>query len=116
MRISDWSSDVCSSDLKHGWDDGRDYVPHDARVKEWGTGRTRVETMQSLGLHPEVVPQSSKLDGINAVRRTLPLCVFHSRCEDQGIAALETYRRDWDDDKKAFKQSDRKSTRLNSSH
>src|SRR3546814_20448497 len=86
MRISDWSSDVCSSDLaqrreKHGWDDGRDYVPHDARVKEWGTGRTRVETMQSLGLHPEVVPQSSKLDGINAVRRTLPLCVFPSRCE-----------------------------------
>src|SRR3546814_15980000 len=62
--------------------------------------------MQSLGLHPEVVPQSSKLDGINAVRRTLPLCVFHSRCEDQGIAALETYRREWDDDKKAFKQSE----------
>src|SRR3546814_4011652 len=105
MRIRDWRSDVCSSDLaiesgagepvhrawdigvrddtsiwwfqvvgsqlfildcysengvgvdhyaeviaqrreKHGWDDGRDYVPHDARVKEWGTGRTRVETMQ----------------------------------------------------------------------
>src|SRR3546814_6955471 len=31
MRISDWSSDVCSSDLKHrvralGWRDGRQYV------------------------------------------------------------------------------------------
>src|SRR3546814_2369099 len=83
---------------KHGWDDGRDYVPRDARVKEWGTGRTRVETMQSLGLHPAVVPQSSKLAGINAGRRTLPLCVFHSRCAAQGVAALETYRLNWGED------------------
>jgi len=49
---------------------------------------------------------ASKLDGINAVRRTLPHCIFHSRCEAEGIAALETYRREWDDDKKAFKQSE----------
>lgn len=91
---------------EHGWVDGNDYVPHDARVKEWGTGRTRVEVMQDLGLKPEVVPMASKLDGINAVRRTLPLCIFHQRCEDEGIAALETYRREWDDDKKAYKQNE----------
>ena len=41
-------------------------------------------------------------DGINAVRRTLPLCVFHPRCEPR-LAALEQYQREWDDDKKAFK-------------
>ena len=33
---------------KYGWLDGTDFVPHDAKVKEWGTGRTRVETMQGL--------------------------------------------------------------------
>lgn len=91
---------------EHGWDHGTDYVPHDARVKEWGTGRTRVETMQGLGLNPEVVPLASKLDGINAVRRTLPLCVFHERCEADGIAALEMYRREWDDEKKTFKAAE----------
>ncbi|WP_051767909.1 hypothetical protein [Sphingobium sp. DC-2] len=90
---------------ERGWKHGTDYVPHDARVKEWGTGRTRVETMQSLSLKPEVVPQASLLDGINAVRRTLPLCVFHERCEEVGIAALEMYQREWDDDKKMFKQN-----------
>ena len=37
---------------EHGWIDGVNFVPHDAKVKEWGTGRTRVETMQSLGLNP----------------------------------------------------------------
>ena len=45
-------------------------------------------------------------DGINAARRTLPLCVFHPRYEETGFAALEQYRREWDDEKKAFRQSD----------
>ncbi|CDP50696.1 hypothetical protein [Devosia sp. DBB001] len=83
-----------------------DFVPHDARVKEWGTGRTRVEAMQGLGLNPQVIPLASKLDGINAVRKTLARCVFHPRTEVQGISALEQYRREWDDDKKAFKATE----------
>jgi hypothetical protein len=90
---------------EHGWPHGDDYVPHDAKVKEWGSGRTRIETMQSLGLRPIKVPDASIDDGINAVRRTLPLCVFHPRTEDGGITALEQYRREWDDDKKAFRAS-----------
>ena len=88
----------------YGWRDGLDYVPHDAKIKEWGSGRTRVETMQSMDLHPQLVPMATLDDGINAVRRTLPLCVFHPRCEDGGITALEQYHREWDDDKKAFRQ------------
>lgn len=93
---------------EHGWRKGVDFVPHDAKVKQWGVpeARTRVETMAEYRLRPELVPMASKLDGINAVRRTLPRCVFHPRCEDKGIAALEQYRREWDDDKKAFKQSE----------
>ena len=94
---------------KHGWRHGDDLVPHDAKVKEFGSGRTRVETMQALGLSPVLVPNASLIDGINAVRRTLPLCVFHPRCDDGnrgGIAALEQYRREWDDEKKTFKATE----------
>jgi len=87
---------------QRNWLHGTDYVPHDAKVKEWGSGRTRVETMSGLGLAPMLVPLSTVEDGINAVRRMLPLCIFHPRCET-GIAALEQYRREWDDDKKCFK-------------
>ena len=90
---------------EHGWLRGNDYVPHDANVKEWGSGRTRIETMRSIGLKPDRVPMASVADGINAVRRTLPLCVFHPRTEATGIAALEQYRREWDDEKKAFRAS-----------
>ena len=93
---------------ERGWQHGTDFVPHDAKVKEFGSGRTRVETMQRMGLAPMLAPDASVEDGINAVRRTLPLCVFHPRCEASdisGIGALETYRREWDDEKKTFKKS-----------
>jgi hypothetical protein len=93
-------------EAEHGWLRGTDYVPHDAKVMEMGSGRTRVETMVALGLNPTLVPKLSKEDGINAVRRTLPLCVFHPRCEEGGLTALEQYRREWDDDKKCFRASE----------
>ena len=36
-----------------GWTPWHDYVPHDAKVREWGTGRTRVETMRGAGPQPD---------------------------------------------------------------
>ena len=86
---------------QYGWRDGVDWVPHDAKVKEFGTGKTRVETMKAFGLNPQLVPWATFQDGINAARRTLPLCVFHPRTEETGFAALEQYRREWDDDKES---------------
>lgn len=91
---------------EHGWLNGIDFVPHDAKVKEWGSGRTRVETMREFGLNPMLVTNATKMDGINAARQTLARCVFHPRTEEKGIAALEQYRREWDDDKKTFKASE----------
>lgn len=105
----DWfAAEMHNRHQQHGWVHGTDFVPHDARVKEFGTGRTRVETMQLIGLHPQLVPMHAVQDGVQAVRRTLPLCVFHPRCEDgdfSGISALEAHRREWDDEKKAFRAS-----------
>jgi phage terminase large subunit len=57
-----------------------------------------------MQLHPDLIPLATIADGINAVRRLLPLCVFHPRCET-GVSAMEQYRREWDDDKKAFRAS-----------
>lgn len=102
VGVDHYAEVIAKRAAEHGWQSGTDFVPHDARVKEWGTGRTRVETMQQLGLRPSVVSGVGLLDGINAARLTLPRCVFHDRC-DAGIAALEQYRREWDDDDKAFK-------------
>lgn len=99
----DHYADVCHA---KPWPRGIDFVPHDARVKEWGTGRTRVEQMQAHRLNPRVIPLASKMDGIQAARTTLARAVFHPRCEEKGIAALEQYRREWDDEKKTFRASE----------
>lgn len=83
---------------------GTDYVPHDAKVTEFGTGKTRIETMLEHGLNPQLVPDIGVSDGINATRLTLPLCTFHSRCEP-GLNALEQYQRKWNDQSKSFSAS-----------
>jgi phage terminase large subunit len=103
----EWFADeIRKREAQHGWLHGTDFVPHDAKVKEWGSGRTRVEIMQSIGLRPLLVPMASIQDGVQAVRRTLPLCVFHPRCEAgdfSGISAMEQHHREWDDEKKTFR-------------
>lgn len=75
---------------------GRCWVPHDAKVLEWGGGKTRVESMISLGLKPELVPNVSIEDGINAVRLTLPRCTFNASTCEEGVEALRQYRVDED--------------------
>jgi phage terminase large subunit len=106
VGVEHFAEEIERREKLHGWMHGDDFVPHDAKVKEWGTGKTRVETMQQLGLKPTLVPWATFQDGINAARRTLPLCVFHPRTEETGVAALEQYRREWDDEKKAFRATD----------
>ena len=75
---------------------GDHIAPHDARARELGTGRTRLETLARLGIKMRVVPRQSVDDGINAVRNLLPRSWFDaSRCEG-GLDALRQYRRQWD--------------------
>jgi hypothetical protein len=85
-----------------GYRYGHDFVPHDARVREWGTGKTRVETMTEHGRKPALVPDHKVEDGINAVRVVLPRCWFdRSRCA-VGLEALRQYRADFNEKKRAF--------------
>ncbi|MEL0099990.1 MAG: hypothetical protein VW907_10575, partial [Opitutae bacterium] len=79
-------------------------LPHDVRVKELGTGKSRMEVLQSLGLNGvEVAPMLPIEDGIQAVRTMLDRCWFDvDKCE-RGIDALRQYRRDWDENGKAWR-------------
>ena len=105
VSVEWWRDELAAEDAEYGWKTGTDWVPHDARHREFGTGRTIIETMRALSLKPMPVPSVPVQDGINAVRRTLPFCVFHPRCEEGGLSALEQYKREWDDEKKAFRAS-----------
>lgn len=70
-------------------------LPHDAAVKELGTGLSRVEVLQSLGINPTIIPAQSVEDGINAVRMLLPKCWFESEKCAKGVKALQAYQREW---------------------
>jgi len=77
--------------------------PHDLEVREYTTGKTRVETAQELGFDFTVVPKLPLADGINAVRAQLPTCRFdQTRCAE-GLEALSAYERTFDDKRKAFR-------------
>jgi phage terminase large subunit len=91
-----------------GYSYGTHYVPHDARARDLGTGRTRIETMQQLtGRWPHVLRSGEVMDGINAARLTLPRCRFDAvRCAD-GLEALRQYRADFDEKLRAFKDKPR---------
>lgn len=81
---------------------GNDFVPHDAKARDIGTGRTRVETMIRAGLRPRLVADHSVDDGINAARLTVARSYFHKPACNNGIEALKAYRRHWDEKLKTF--------------
>jgi len=82
-------------------------VPHDAKVRELGTGRTRIETMVSLGLKPRLVPAHTVEDGINAVRVLIPRMWFNTPETRDGVEGLKQYRADYDEKTRAFKDKPR---------
>ena len=95
--------------LKKPYQYAKHYLPHDARAKSLQTGRSIVEQlaahleMKNLAVVPDIGVQS----GIQAVRMLLPRVWFDAeKCRD-GIEALRQYQREYDDDKRSFRQSPR---------
>ena len=76
-------------------------LPHDVEVRELGSGKSRKEALQDLGLSITVCPRVSVDDGIQAVRRLLPNCWFHPKTK-QGLDALRNYRREYDEKRNVF--------------
>jgi len=83
---------------------GTHYVPHDFRAREFGSGKSRQEQANSLGLSVKVVPQLRVDDGINAVRIILPRCRFDEKKTAYGLECLRQYRRAFDEKLNDFKQ------------
>jgi len=85
-----------------GYRYGKDFLPHDAKVKELGTGKTRVETLSKLGRKVALIPNAKIIDGIKAARQLLPKCWFDAvKCKD-GLEALRQYQCAWDDKRRYF--------------
>lgn len=82
---------------------GDHFQPHDVRVREIGSGKSRVEVLRDLGIRSEIVPQLSVQDGIEAARLVLRSCRFDAVKCRQGLDALRQYRRQYDDARRDFR-------------
>jgi len=84
---------------------GTDYVPHDIMHPVWGAKRTRYDILKGHGRKPKMVQMVSVADGINAGRETLKVAyIDEGRCAD-GVEGLKSYRREWDDERKTFREN-----------
>jgi len=88
------------------WRYHRNVAPHDIRVKEWAGGRSRLETaLVSHNLSFEVAPSLSVMDGIDAARTIMGKCRFDAVNCARGLSALQSYRREWDEKRGAWKDN-----------
>lgn len=81
---------------------GTDYVPPDARAREVGSGRTRLEYFAKALRFPRVLPEHTVADRINAGRLTLPHCHFDKFNCAHGLEALRQYKTEYDHDRRTF--------------
>ena len=82
---------------------GHHIAPHDIRVRELGSGQSRLETARNLGIEFQIAPSLPLVDGIEATRNLLPNAWFdEDRC-GAGLRLLRHYRKEWDDNRQAYK-------------
>lgn len=95
---------------ENGYRWGNDYVPHDAKVREWtnrGAGdeaKTRLQTLIDMGRKPKLAPDHNRGDGIDAARRVIARSWFDIHKCEFGLDCLREYKREWDEKKREFKK------------
>lgn len=82
---------------------GFDYLPHDAKVHSFETGRTRLETLQQAGRKPILITRHKTDDGINAAKMTLRISKFNVNKCAVGLEALRQYRQEWNERARVFR-------------
>jgi hypothetical protein len=89
---------------------GEHFMPHDAAVRELGTGKSRKDTAEDLGIRPVTIVKRARdaqavRNGIEAGRNIFSQCWFDEKKCATGLAALEGYHYDYDEEKKKLKDT-----------
>ena len=74
---------------------GEHWAPHDIEVRELGSGRSRLEVAESLGINFRIAPNIGLEEGIHAARVLFDRCFFDAEKCKAGIEGLMNYRRDY---------------------
>ena len=81
------------------------YVPHDAANKLMAAGGRSIieQAWRDYGVRMVVVPATSQMNSIEALRMTLPRCWFNKENCSEGLDALMQYSLQYDDKMETFK-------------
>src|SRR3546814_9385754 len=110
MRISDWSSDVCSSDLRER------RGPLDYRPNAFGRRRRAADPPQPAMAQPSQLREGAALlNGIEALRERARTVLDAATWQYLEAGTDDGISTQWAADARQ-QLADRKSTRLNSSH
>jgi len=80
------------------------WLPHDAKAKSLGTGRSIEEIVRQTGLMTKVLDRVPVSDSINAARTIFSKCYFDRQNCEEGLQCLRHYRYDVDPETKQFSQ------------
>lgn len=76
---------------------GGHYAPHDIEVRELMSGKSSKVTAREMGINFHTVKRHAIMDGIEAVRRLFPRFFIDDTACEQGLAALSSYAKKFDD-------------------
>lgn len=115
--LKDYLIHLLDLQKEHGYKYGKHHFPHDMGVHEYTTGTSREQAFCDLmetyfhikpkkGVDYEIVPRMrSTLDGIEAVRLLIPYCYFDREETKQGVHALKSFQKEFDEKKNRFKDT-----------
>ena len=90
-------------DLKYSRSFGAHLMPHDTKVRELGTGVSRLQTLRNMGMRNiKIVPKLPKDQQIDAARMLLGRCWFNEDTTIDGRRALRNYSFSYDKRLKVF--------------
>lgn len=101
---------IQSKQTEYNYKYGTHWLPHDARAKTLASGgKSIIEQISSkIDITSlKIVPSLSLQDGIQAVRLALTRAWFDAEKCDDGIECLRQYQREYDEDKKVFRDKPR---------
>ena len=94
LSLANYATALQKRATEKGYNYSQHIAPHDIAVRELGTGKSRLDVAQSLGIRFDVAPMISLDDGIEAVRQMLPKVWIDQTLCAYAFNKIRAYR--WD--------------------
>jgi len=88
-----------------GYNYGKLFLPHDANKREMVAGTTLSKSLKDMGYDVVALQREQNIDfGINNVINVLPRCWFDEKKCENGLEALQHYRREYNEEMKVYEE------------